>query len=223
MNQPIEPNDDSLSEELANLEQQLKQHRPRAPRLDAAIFETAKSVVPASSASQPQAGGESADPSRRLSSASHLVGVIAASWIFGAVIGGGGMFLSLSRTNPGLSQSGVEIHNGANQPIPDVSTHKTESPRPPQRTHEVAIGPIQEALNIDQLLSNADEPLHVLTRFSSHKPRTVRNLTRSTNKTSEPIDFREINAITETFAPTNPVTRSELMQQYLESSAQKIY
>ncbi len=236
MNQPIEPNDDSLSEALANLELQLKQHRPRAPRLDAAIFETAKSIVPACSESPSEKGsdpleaaefheffvvaGEGQTPFRM---GSRLVAVIAASWIFGAVIGGCGTFFSMSLTNPGLSQSGVEIHKGANQPMPDESLPKTESPRPPQRTHEVAIGPIQEALNIEQLLGNEDEPLHVLTRFNSHKPRTVRDLNPSTDKTSEPIDFREINAITETFSPTSPVTRAELMQQYLESSATKIY
>ena len=236
MNQPIEPNDDSLSEALANLELQLKQHRPRAPRLDAAIFETEKSIVPACSESPSEKGsdpleaaefheffvvaGEGQTPFRM---GSRLVGAIAASWIFGAVIGGGGMFFSMSRTNPGLSQSGVEIHRGANQPMPDESLHTTESPRPPLRTHEVAIDPIQEALTIEQLLGNEDEPLHVLTRFSARTPRTVRDRNPSTDKISEPIDFREINAITQSFAPTSPVTRAELMQQYLESSAPKIY
>ena len=223
MNQPIKPDDESLSEELANLVQQLKQHRPRAARLDAAIFESERPIVLASSGSLSENGSESTYSSRRVSPVSQLFGVIAASWICGAVIGGGVMFLSMSRTNPGLSQSGVEIPSGASQPIPAESQHKTESLRPPLRTHEVAIGSIQNALNIDQLLGSADEPLHVLTRFSSHKLRTVRNVTPSINKTFEPIDFPEISAITETFSPANPVTRAELMQQYLESSTRRIY
>ena len=200
------------------------------------IFENAKSIVPACSESPSEKGsdpleaaefheffvvaGEGQTPFRI---GSRLVGVIAASWIFGAVVGGGGMFLSMSRSNPALSQSGVEIPSAANKPTPDESNNIAELPRPQLHTHEVAIGPIQVALNIDQFLGTEDEPLHVLTRFSSHKPRTVRNVSPSTNKTSEPIDFRDINAITENFSPTNPVTRAELMQEYLESSARKIY
>ena len=248
MSQPIKPTDDSLPEELANLEQQLKQHRPRAPRFDAAIFETAKSIVPASSESPSEKGSDplevaefheffvvagegqtpfrkGSDPntSRRVSSASRFVGVIAASWICGAVIGGGGMFFSMSRTTGDVSQSEVGIQRGAD-PGRDEPTNKKESPKPPSSARELAIAPTQELLpNIDEWLGGSDKPLHVLTRFGQQKERPVRSVVPTSNTPSEPIDFQDINAITKAFTPSPQVTRAELMQQYLESSARKIY
>ena len=249
MNRPFEPNDDSLPEHLSDFEQHLKQHRPRAPRLDASILEISKTASPASPQSLSEKGsdpleatqfhevfvaaGEGQTPfrigfdpytSRRVSSASRLVGVIAASWICGAVIGGGGMFFSMSRTTRRVSQAEVKtIHSGA-EPGRDEPTNKKESQKPPLFAQELAIAPTQELLpNIDEWLGASDKPLHVLTRFGQQKQLPVRSLVPTSKTPSEPIDFQDINAITKAFTPSPQVTRAELMQQYLESSARKIY
>ena len=233
MNRPFEP--DEPTPDPLPIEQQLKQFRPRAPRLDI------DSLLPATAhANTEQANTTHANPiqatpasiaANSANSTKHgftihqLTLAVAASWLVGALVGGMGIYLSMSGnpTAPPLSDATVDnVRTDAPQ---DKSPQDNAQRRDTQRTNaqRSQARPGSYAANSASTLDLSDW------NILNDEPLTVRALpsTRSAKRLTTARSHRDAQQTPEAKRPFDEseeaLNRQQLMQQYLNEANRPLH
>lgn len=194
------------------IEQQLQAFRPRAPRLDwDAILPSAVQTL---SPIQPRTGFTF----RQMSLA------IAASWLLGAVVGGGCIFWSMSAREASLLKTINAKTTNAVPSSPPALTRDNSSSIAVREPVIASQGNVDSAapLNLSDAAWLSDEPLGVRS-LTSAKPQRLTAL-RSTTQvvtSNSPATSNEMQS--RAFEPGPVSNRQQLMQQYLKNADQQVY
>ena len=194
------------------IEQQLHSFRPRAPQLDwhAIMPNAGQSLSPA--------------PLRTGFTGRQMSLAIAASWLLGAVVGGGCIFWSMSarevsRLNPSTAQTTSEA-----TPSPVASPASNSSSivqREPIIAGQSSVDSAA-AFNISDAAWLSDEPLGVRS-LTGAKPQRLTALRPKTQDVIGSISSASIESRSQAFEPATVSNRQQLMQQYLKNADQQVY
>ncbi len=206
---------DEPSDEPTRTEQQLKQFRPRAPQLDIAAI-TLASAQPL----QPSAPSIIQRTERTGFTATQFATAIAASWLLGAIVGGGCIFYAMKpisttvaknnqfdRDDPiSVTEQNVAIPTDDTNPPTDVQPKQltTETPTPAVRNFPDPRPQSLFNLDFNSLALDAQLTARGLTPQTSRALTSDRYVTTTSNRSTD-----------EPFTPTTPSNRSQLMKDFL--------
>lgn len=212
MNDHNKPQNDP-SDEPSRIEQQLKQFRPRAPQLDIAAI-----TLAAAQPLQPSATIRQAE--RTGFTATQLATAIAASWLVGALVGGGCIFYALNpnstnvatnnqgdRIDPtSITEQNVAVRTDDTNPPANVQPNQLASETPPSDDRKFADSRPQSLIDLDfnSLPLDAQLTARGLTTSTSRALTVDRYVTTTSKRSTD-----------EPFTPTPPSNRSQLMKDFL--------
>ena len=241
MNERKKSHDHSTNEQPSPLEQQLKQMRPRAARVDLSFLkQPTETTLQAAKSSTTQVG------MTRVQFAT----AIAASWLLGAIVGGACIFLTITKNAPAMAQnvsarSGDDAEDDADQLVNrdgGASRHNETSVQNSEPS-ELPTGAVQasnqlsNARSIESSLRNPGASARVsqnewLLEWDStlawiETPLTVRGPSQRSPASVVPEHFVTTSANHDTssrpFTPTSQSSRAQLMQEILSEPSFKIH
>lgn len=219
MNQQFDPLDDLAR--LAELEQQLKQNRPRPPRMDFSAIERIADHMEASKCNEIAiVHGRSQVDSRPLVSnysSKQFAGAIAASWVIGVAVGASFVFYLTAPHQHAIfnQEASTTINSSAISPATEGIPPQDQSSLLTNKSAsdaEVSAGRlVTDALEFD--LNSGH--LRVGNSLRSHG-----RLVRTMESVSVSLPIRRDDetvgidaSLASKFSPTQPVTRAELMRE----------
>ena len=203
------------SDEPSRIEQQLKQFRPRAPQLDIAAI-TLASAQPL----QPSAPPTIRQAERTGVTAAQFATAIAASWLVGALVGGGCIFYAL---NP--NSTNVATNNQSDRIDPTSVTEQnvavqTHDTNPPANVQPNQLASAASSSGDRQFADSRPQSLFDLdfNALPLDAQLTARGLTPSTSRAltvDRYVTTTSKRSTNEPFTPTPPSNRSQLMKDFL--------
>lgn len=244
MNDPNNPFDESLPEDdtisrsarLAGMQQQLKQFRPRQPRLDFAEIESIASGIEKTQTDAstiiPIAGQVGLSMRRTRYPSSQIAGTIAASWICGVAVGAACVFLLMSNQKPFSHDIDRSASSDLNR---ETDRRIAETPSPIQSGVDKDSVESQKSTEAGQMdLSSGAHEVSSMMRWRGRYVKTSELLSQFGSlrefgsivavptDSSTDSDSHSDSLISQ-FSPPQPMTQAELLRELLQPSKNTVH